>query len=98
VSNWNNNGRQHGGFPATVHRQAERELPKQCAHCGAINVKLWLDHVINKAAGGPDTIDNAQWLCTPDHDAKTKAESAQGLRARAARNRHPAESHPGLTR
>lgn len=80
-SNWNNNGRYHGGFPPSVRRQAERELPKRCAHCGATNVRLWLDHIVNSAAGGPDIIDNAQWLCTPCHDTKTKKEQ------RAGRNR-----------
>lgn len=93
-SNWNNNGRYHGGFPAAVKKRAEQELPKVCAHCGATHSPLWLDHTIPAAEGGPDTINNAQWLCTPCHDTKTKAEAARG-RARHGRNRPP-EQHPGL--
>ena len=96
ASNWNNNGRYHGGFPASVRRQAERELPKHCAQCGATNVRLWLDHIVNAAAGGPDTIDNAQWLCTPCHDTKTRHEKQAAQAARAGRGRHPTETHPGL--
>ena len=96
MSNWNRDGRYHGGFPAAVQRQAKRKLPKCCAHCGATDVRLWLDHIVNAASGGPDTIDNAQWLCTDCHDTKTAAERASGQHRRANRGRHPAQAHPGL--
>lgn len=96
MSNWNDNGRYHGGFPPAVRRQAERELPKVCAGCGAAHCRLWLDHIRNRASGGGETIDNAQWLCTPCHDAKSAAEARAGTAARAARGRHPVEAHPGL--
>lgn len=96
MSNWNTNGRYHGGFPEAVKKQAEQDLPKRCAECGATDGPLWLDHIVPAAEGGPDTIDNAQWLCTRDHDAKTKAEAARGRARRASRGRYPIERHPGL--
>lgn len=96
MSNWNRGGRYHGGFPTPVRRQAETELPKHCAHCHRHDCQLWLDHIIPAAEGGPDTIDNAQWLCTDCHDRKTKAESARGRARRRARGQHPTEAHPGL--
>jgi len=92
MSNWNNGGRYHGGFSASVHRQAERELEPNCADCGATDCRLWLDHIVNAAAGGPDTIDNAQWLCTQCHDRKTRAESTHG---RWGRRTRPPRTHPG---
>lgn len=94
MSNWNNNGRR-AVFPESVRRQARRELPQHCAQCGHTG-HLWLDHIIPVAEGGPDTIDNAQWLCTDCHDIKTAAERARGQQRRVNRGRHPAESHPGL--
>lgn len=91
MSNWNNNGRYHGGFPRAVHRQAERELDYRCAHCTRDDTRLWLDHIINKAAGGSDSLDNAQWLCGPCHDTKTKAEAAH---ARWGRRTRTPRQHP----
>lgn len=96
MSNWNNAGRYHGGFPPSVYRQAERDLPKHCTHCGDNRHRLWLDHIVSVAEGGPDTIDNAQWLCGPCHDTKTRAEANRGRARRTARGRAPIEHHPGL--
>lgn len=96
MSNWDKNRQRYDGFSTRVRRQAERELPQQCAQCGAVGVRLWLDHIVNHAAGGADDITNAQWLCTPCHDYKTATERRRGAAARAARGRHPVESHPGL--
>ncbi len=100
MTNWNRDGRYHGGFPPTVHRQARRTLPMRCAQCGTDTVPLKLDHIVNKASNphAPwiDTIQNAQWLCDPCHDAKTKTEAAAGRRARHARRHRPTPRHPGL--
>ncbi|MGZ9829876.1 HNH endonuclease [Tsukamurella ocularis] len=98
MSRWNDGGRYHGGFPASVRREARRALPMRCARCGAENVPLELDHIVNAAAGGPNDLSNAQWLCTGCHAAKTKTEAAEGLRAQRARLRLPDEPHPGLRR
>ena len=96
VSNWGHAGRYHGGFPTSVKRQAERTIPKVCAHCGTDEGALQLDHIHNAAEHGTNTIDNAQWLCAPCHDTKTRAEAARGRSRRAARGLHPTEAHPGL--
>ncbi|WP_429913192.1 HNH endonuclease [Gordonia alkanivorans] len=96
MNNWNNNGRYHGGFPPAVRRQAQTELPPWCNTCGAEDEPLQLDHIVNKASGGTDTIDNAQWLCDPCHDRKTRQERTQGRKRQAQTARHPRESHPGL--
>lgn len=96
MSNWNRHGRYHGGFPASVRRQAERELPDHCAHCHQSDTQLWLDHITPAAEGGSDDIDNAQWLCTPCHNRKTRSESARGQQRRSDRGRRPTEHHPGL--
>ncbi len=95
TSRWNANGRHHGGFPTSVKKQAERTLPKVCAHCGTHNGPFNLDHRVNAAEGGSHHISNAQWLCQPCHDDKTQHEAARG-RARRSRFRPP-EAHPGLT-
>lgn len=61
MSNWNNAGRYHGGFPSHIKRQARTAIPYQCAHCGATN-GLQLDHITNAATGGIHTIDNGAEL------------------------------------
>ncbi|WNM74504.1 HNH endonuclease [Gordonia phage Birdsong] len=96
MTNWANNGRHYRGFPTTIRRQAQRDLPPWCNKCGADNVSLELDHIINAASGGTDTIDNAQWLCRSCHDQKTRHERAQGRQRRTQQARHPREPHPGL--
>ena len=62
MSNWNRNGRYHGGFPTTIRRQAEHALPKHCNHCHRTDTRLWLDHITPAAEGGTNTIDNAAEL------------------------------------
>lgn len=95
MSNWNRGGRHHGGFPAHIRRQATRDLPAECAHCGS-GGRLWLDHITPAAEGGTHDITNAQWLCTTCHDRKTRHEAARGQQRRAQRGRMPTEAHPGL--
>ena len=34
-----------------------------------------MDHVIPLCAGGPDAVDNMQWLTVEEHKAKTKREA-----------------------
>lgn len=97
MSNWNRHGRYHGGFPAHMRRQAAQDLPARCNHCGTDRDRLWLDHIIPAAENGPDTIDNAQWLCTHCHNRKTRSEATRGRQRRAQRGRRPTERHPGLT-
>ncbi|MGM0574537.1 MAG: HNH endonuclease [Myxococcota bacterium] len=43
--------------------------PRGCAYCGA-DIKLSLDHLIPRHAGGPDAADNSVWACTPCNSSK----------------------------
>ena len=47
-----------------------------------------VDHIIELAAGGTNTIDNVQPLCKPCHQAKTNAFNSTA--------RKPTESHRGV--
>lgn len=46
-----------------------------------------VDHIIALRCGGPDSIDNMQWLRIPEHRAKTKREAREcrGGKRRIAR-------------
>jgi 5-methylcytosine-specific restriction endonuclease McrA len=49
--------------------QAFRMYGKTCNYCGDIGLEV--DHVIELAAGGENSIENLQVLCKPCHKAKT---------------------------
>ena len=72
-----NFGQGRGGRPWRRLKQSvhERDL-WTCCQCGRVTMDLECDHIINKASGGTDDIDNLQALCKPCHKAKTQAESA----------------------
>lgn len=57
-----------------------------CALCKA-RPSAFVDHIVNKARGGTDARDNLQGLCGDCHDAKTRAEAAEGKRQAAKRRR-----------
>ncbi|MDK8806795.1 HNH endonuclease [Corynebacterium striatum] len=78
-----------------LRNQARRELPNYCAHCGAQG-KLELDHIRPHSAGGTDSLDNLQWLCTACHQEKSQGEAAAARRARRQRLQLPRRPHPGL--
>lgn len=94
MTGWNRDGRRHTDFPAAVRRQAQRQLPAQCAECRATNVPLELDHIIAGARGGSNTISNAQWLCVPCNTAKARIEAAEGSAIRNAKRTLPKRPHP----
>ena len=53
-----------------------------CVECGRPCVKskqAHVDHVVPKASGGKDTMDNLQLLCDSCHAKKTRAEARQGV-------------------
>lgn len=72
----------------------------RCTQCGADGrqVRLDLDHRLNVARGGTDTLDNARLLCRPCHQPKTQAEARAGIAAKQARLTLPDEPHPGTPR
>lgn len=49
--------------------QAFRMYGKTCNYCGDIGLEV--DHVIELAAGGENSIENLQVLCKPCHKTKT---------------------------
>ena len=55
-------------------------LCQVCRHNGRLTQATEVDHIVGKANGGDDSLDNLQSLCKPCHKAKTQTESsnAQG--------------------
>jgi 5-methylcytosine-specific restriction endonuclease McrA len=53
----------------SLRTQAFKMYGKTCNYCGDIGNEV--DHIIELAAGGENTIDNLQILCKPCHKAKT---------------------------
>jgi len=50
----------------------------QCQECrrqGRVTPGQDVDHIVNKAQGGTDALDNLQYLCGPCHKEKTAQES-----------------------
>jgi 5-methylcytosine-specific restriction endonuclease McrA len=94
MSSW---GRPRSKQVRAEHRR--RFPPEQCNGCGATDVPLRQDHIINLAAGGTDTVDNMQWLCDPCHKPKTEHERKTAWqrkqRYRNQRRHLPVTPHPG---
>ena len=65
------------------------EHPPRCYYPGTD-----VDHIINVANGGTDTLDNLQLLCVWHHKQKTQAEARANRTPRT--ERHPGEKHPGI--
>ena len=84
-----------------LRQRAKYLVTKQCAVCGSTR-DLQLDHIVNLAAGGTDTIENVQWLCRPHHAVKTEAERRRGMdlarerRGSLSKRYRDLEQHPGL--
>jgi 5-methylcytosine-specific restriction protein A len=83
-------GSHSNGFPTAFRRRYLAAHP-ECARCGAPATDV--DHFTPRAEGGTDDPSNAQALCQPCHQAKTRTEIERG-RARRSRRR-PVEAHPG---
>jgi len=47
----------------------ERERPEECIYCGGKN-DLTLDHILPRSRGGPDSPDNAVWVCRSCNSSK----------------------------
>ncbi len=44
-------------------------LPRVCSYCGA-DTKLTVDHLLPRSVGGPETADNAVWVCRSCNSSK----------------------------
>jgi len=53
---------------------------KICAICSSVGTEV--DHIIPRAWGGSDSLDNQQLLCHDEHKQKTHEESAWGNKRR----------------
>lgn len=56
-------------------------LCRVCRAAGRVRAAVQVDHVIPKAKGGTDRLDNLQPICRRCHDAKTAAELGRRVRA-----------------
>lgn len=63
-----------------IARAARIRDGNRCVQCGADGriVRLECDHILNVAAGGTDSLANAQMLCVPCHRTKTQREANAG--------------------
>ncbi len=47
----------------------EREKPNECIYCGA-RESLTLDHILPRSRNGPESVDNAVWVCKHCNSSK----------------------------
>lgn len=84
-----------------MRRRVIAESGRHCAKCGTYAPDGQIDHIVPRAEGGAaNDIDNLQWLCLPDHRAKT-AEDNKRMRARRMsrkRDRQREERQAALAR
>lgn len=66
----------------SLRAQAFRMYGKTCNYCGDIGLEV--DHVIELAAGGDDSIENLQVLCKECHKKKTSAFNSKRLKAQGS--------------
>ena len=66
--------------------RAARELPLICSNCRkpldltarrCTPNAAELDHIVSAAAGGPETIENVQWMCHPCNRRKSDRRDSQ---------------------
>jgi 5-methylcytosine-specific restriction protein A len=50
-------------------------LCQPCLQAGRTTEAKEVDHIINRAAGGGESLENLQSICTPCHAEKTKREA-----------------------
>lgn len=75
-----NYGQGRGGRPW---RRLKRDVHVRdnwtCCQCQRVTMNLECDHIVNKAQGGTDDMDNLQSLCQTCHQRKSQRESKQGM-------------------
>jgi 5-methylcytosine-specific restriction endonuclease McrA len=63
----------------SLRAQAFRMYGKTCNYCGDVGNEV--DHVIELASGGEDSIENLQVLCNQCHKVKTSKYNSRRLKA-----------------
>lgn len=98
-------GNYQSEFPPTLEFRVNRPraLARDHHECqvresGCLHLASEVDHIINRAEGGTDELENLQSICTSCHKKKTARESLRGRRRRRDAARHPDSrmKHPGL--
>lgn len=64
-------------------------LCAECKRLGRVTLATQRDHIKALAEGGADDDSNVQGLCADCHEAKSKAESARGVRRAWGNYREP---------
>ena len=73
--------------PMVWRRDAGRcQWPLYSGVCGLQGFET--DHIVNRANGGSDTMENLRVLCKRHHNRKTADEAAEGRRRRRQEERH----------
>lgn len=76
-----NYGQGRGGRPwRRLVEQVKLRDQYTCRCCGLVTEQGECDHIVPQAERGSDDMVNLQWLCSPCHEAKSKAEAARGIR------------------
>lgn len=86
-----------GGSTRRWRNQRSRTLTRDrwtCIQCGSPATEV--DHILGRAEGGTDILDNLRSLCTPCHAAHTREQTRRGAARRAVRGRYNPGTHPGL--
>ncbi|MGY6696094.1 MAG: HNH endonuclease [Roseinatronobacter sp.] len=55
----------------------DKHLCQPCKRAGRVAPATEVDHIVPKAKGGADTLENTQSICGPCHKAKTAREAAE---------------------
>ena len=79
--------RGRAGVADRLRIRTEEPLCRACKAIGKVSASTRVDHIVPLSEGGGDYRSNKQGLCSPCHDAKSKAERA----ARAAGARRSAD-------
>ncbi len=88
--------------PGRLQRACFRRDDWTCVGCGFVGERnageLHADHIVPRAEGGTDILDNLGALCVACHKLKTQAEAARGRQRRSPKRRpplHPADALSG---
>lgn len=77
--NQKNYGQGRGGRPwQRLKREVHVRDNWTCCKCQRVTMNLECDHIVNKAQGGTNDLDNLQSLCHECHNEKSLQESKQG--------------------